>query len=160
MPVDGTDRRLLALLAAQGRATVAALAEEVGLSAPAVHERVHKLEGSGVIRGYAALLDPERVDLGTAALVSIRIGSDPGAARELEAHLAEDPRVLELHEVAGEDCYLAKVRVPSTAALADFLSGVRQLRPDLTTRSSIVLRTCFERPLGGAVPQGPPRTGD
>lgn len=147
--MDDIDRRLLTELARNARVTLAALAEVVDLSAPAVHDRVHKLEAQGLIRGYAALIDPESAGLGTAALVSLRIAGPLSASRELEAALAADPRVLELHEVAGEDCYVAKVRVASPAALAAFLTDLRELHPGLSSRSAVVLRSCFERPILG-----------
>ena len=146
--MDDIDKRLLSLLALKGRITLAGLGEAVGLSAPAVHDRVHRLEDSGVIRGYAALLDPDQLGLGTAAMVSMTLGGDPAARQELELRLAEDPRVLELHEVAGDDCYVAKVRVSSPKALAAFLAELRLGVPGLTTRSLMVLRSCFEKPLG------------
>ena len=138
----------MALLARRGRTTLAGLGEAVGLSAPAVHDRVHRLEDTGVILGYAALLDPEKLGLGTAAIVSITLVGDPESRLELERRLAGDPRVLELHEVAGDDCYVAKVRVSSPASLADLLAELRRTFPGLTTRSMMVLRSCFERPLG------------
>jgi Lrp/AsnC family leucine-responsive transcriptional regulator len=146
--MDDIDKRLLSLLTLKGRITLAGLGEAVGLSAPAVHDRVHRLEDSGVIRGYAALLDPDQLGLGTAAMVSMTLGGDPAARQELELRLAEDPRVLELHEVAGDDCYVAKVRVSSPKALAAFLAELRLGFPGLTTRSLMVLRSCFEKPLG------------
>jgi Lrp/AsnC family leucine-responsive transcriptional regulator len=146
--MDDIDRRILGLLALKGRMTLAGLGEAVGLSAPAVHDRVHRLEGSGVIRGYAALLDPDLLGLGTAAMVSMTLGGNPEVRMELERRLAEDPRVLELHEVAGDDCYVAKVRVSSPRGLAALLAELRLAFPGLSTRSMIVLRSCFEKPLG------------
>ena len=140
--------RLLSLLTLKGRMTLAGLGEAVGLSAPAVDDRVHRLEDSGVIRGYAALLDPDLLGLGTAAMVSMTLGGDPATRQELELRLSEDPRVLELHEVAGDDCYVAKVRVSSPKALAALLAELRLGFPGLTTRSLMVLRSCFEKPLG------------
>jgi Lrp/AsnC family leucine-responsive transcriptional regulator len=151
--MDDIDRRILGLLTVKGRMTLAALGEAVGLSAPAVHDRVHRLENSGVIRGYAALLDPDLLHLGTAAMVSMTLGGDPEARQELELRLAEDPRVLELHEVAGDDCYVAKVRVSSPKALASLLAELRLSFPGLSTRSMMVLRSCFERPLGPGAEQ-------
>ena len=146
--MDDIDRRIVGLLTVKGRMTLSALGEAVGLSAPAVHDRVHRLENTGVIRGYAALLDADLLGLGTAAMVSITLGGDPGTRQKLEARLSEDPRVLELHEVAGDDCYVAKVRVNSPKALAALLAELRLGFPGLTTRSMMVLRSCFEKPLG------------
>ena len=151
--MDDIDRQLLGGLAASGRMTLAALGELVGLSAPAVHERVHKLEQTGVIHGYAALVDPTKVGATTAALVFMNCDGGPAEMERLERSLGDDPAVLELHEVAGEDCYVAKVRLGSTAALADFLHQMRERHPGLATRSSVVLRSCFERPLLGPAPK-------
>jgi Lrp/AsnC family leucine-responsive transcriptional regulator len=136
--------------------TLAALGDLVGLSAPAVHERIHKLEAAGVIRAYTAILDPERVDRSTAALVFLRLDGSGAERRRLETRLAGHPEVLERHEVAGEDSYVAKVRVSSTAALADFLHQLREEHPGLSSRSSVVLRSCFERPLRWNPDQPPP----
>ncbi|MGH7758216.1 MAG: Lrp/AsnC family transcriptional regulator [Candidatus Dormibacteria bacterium] len=145
--MDDTDRQLLGLLAAGGRSTWAALGERVSLSAPSVHERVHKLESSGTILAYSALVDPERVGAETAALVAIRIQGPSEDRRRLELELAREPAVLELHEVAGDDCYMAKVRVQSAAQLAGLLASLRDHHPGISSRSSVVLRTVFERPL-------------
>ncbi len=152
--MDDIDRRLLGALAESGRLTLAALGEQVGLTAPAVHERIHKLEAAQVIRGYAALVDPESVGAGTAALVFLRLDGDRDSRQRLETHLGSEPAVLELHEVAGDDCYVAKVRVGSTVDLAAFLTQLRDRHPGLSSRSSVVLRSCFERPLLGKV-RGP-----
>lgn len=145
--MDDIDRALLRALVRDARSTWASLGEQVGLSAPAVHERVHKLEAAGAILGYSAQVAPLAVEADTAALISLRT---PGSAQEraqLEADLAQEPAVLELHEVAGDDCYVAKVRVHSTAELAALLARLREQHPGLTSRSSVVLRSVFERPL-------------
>ncbi|HVB53116.1 MAG TPA: Lrp/AsnC family transcriptional regulator [Candidatus Acidoferrales bacterium] len=145
--MDDIDRALLRALVRDARSTWASLGEQVGLSAPAVHERVHKLEAAGVILGYSAQVAPLAVEADTAALISLR---SPGSAQEraqLEADLAQEPAVLELHEVAGDDCYVAKVRVHSTAELAALLARLREHHPGLTSRSSVVLSSVFERPL-------------
>ena len=154
--MDDIDSRLLSAVAGSGRITLAALGDLVGLSAPAVHERIHKLEAAGVIRGYTALVDPGQVDRSTAALVFLRLDGSREERDLLEARLALSPAVLELHEVAGEDCYVAKVRVSSTAGLATFLRQLREENSGLSSRSSVVLRSCFERPLLWPVEQPPP----
>ncbi|MHB1526624.1 MAG: Lrp/AsnC family transcriptional regulator [Candidatus Dormibacteria bacterium] len=154
--MDDIDSRLLAAVAGSGRITLAALGELVGMSAPAVHERIHKLEAAGAIRGYTALVDPDQVDRSTAALVFLRLDGGREQRELLETRLIQSPAVLELHEVAGEDCYVAKVRVSSPAGLASFLRQLREEHPGLSSRSSVVLRSCFERPLLWPVEQPPP----
>ncbi|MHB8312704.1 MAG: Lrp/AsnC family transcriptional regulator [Candidatus Dormibacteria bacterium] len=154
--MDEIDRRLLAAVVGSGRMTLAALGERVGLSAPAVHDRMHKLETAGVIRGYTAIVDPDQVERSTAALVFLRLDGSGDERRRLEARLTASPDVLELHEVAGEDCYVAKVRVSSPTGLATFLRQLRDEHAGLTSRSSVVLRSCFERPLLWPVDQPAP----
>jgi Lrp/AsnC family leucine-responsive transcriptional regulator len=145
--LDAIDRRLLAELTANGRVTTTALAKVVGLSGPAVHERLRKLSEAGVVRGYAALVDPVAVDAGTAAFVSLHMLPGARDHARLEAALAADPSVLEVHETAGEDCYLIKVRVASPQALSAMLQRFKRLGPVASTRTTIVLRTALERPL-------------
>ncbi|HVC39554.1 MAG TPA: Lrp/AsnC family transcriptional regulator [Candidatus Dormibacteraeota bacterium] len=145
--MDDIDRALLGALVRDARSTWASLGEQVGLSAPAVHERVHKLEAAGAILGYSARVAPEQVAGDTAALISLRTHGGAQERSLLEADLAREPAVLELHEVAGDDCYLAKVRVPSPAELGALLTRLREHHPGLTSRSSVVLRSVFERPL-------------
>lgn len=144
--LDDVDRTLLAALAADGRQTVRALAGEVGMSEPAVRDRVLRLERNGVIGGYHADLVPEAVDGGTAAFVSLRFGPED-AKPAVNAALEMEPRVLEAHEVAGDDCYWVKVRVASTADLADTLDRLRAIPSVHSTSTTIVLKTIFERPL-------------
>ncbi|GIG70469.1 Lrp/AsnC family transcriptional regulator [Phytomonospora endophytica] len=146
--LDAVDRTILREMTADGRQTVRALARTVGLSEPSVRDRLQRLEGDGVITGYRAELDPANVDAGTAAFIALRF--DPAAKADVNERLAEEPCVLEVHEVAGEDCYWLKVRVSGTDALADALDRMRAIPSVRSTATTIVLRTILERPLGVA----------
>src|SRR5919201_2010139 len=145
--LDNIDRRLAEALAADGRATVTSLAELVGLSGPSVHERLRKLEAAGAIRGYAALLDPEGVGAEVAAFVALTLGPGLADKPRVDAALTAEPTVLEAHEVAGEDCYLLKLRVGSPQELSAAVARLRMLSPTVMTRTTVVLRTVLERPL-------------
>lgn len=145
--LDDCDRQLLNALASDGRATVASLAKLVGLSGPSVHERLHKLEATGVIRGYAALIDPDAVDGETAAFVAMNMGPGVHDKAAIDALLAEEPTILEAHEIAGEDCFLLKMRVKSPKDLSAAVGRLRRIGPGVSTRTTVVLRTAFERPL-------------
>lgn len=152
-PLDETDRTLLDELASDGRQTVRALARTVGLSEPSVRDRVHRLERDGLIAGYHAALDPAGVGGGTAAFIALRFAPEEEAKAAVNAALEGEPAVLEVHEVAGEDCYWLKVRVPSTEALADLLDRVRSMPYVHGTATTIVLRTVLERPITVAPPR-------
>ena len=110
--LDRIDRQILGLLRADGRMSHAAIAKEVGLSGPAIHERVRKLEQKGVIASYAAIVDPEMVDRSHAAfvLVTISEGSEFADDDEIVEKICDEPDVLEFHRIAGQDCYLIKMR--------------------------------------------------
>ncbi len=152
--LDATSRRILQLLALDGRASYQAVADEVGLSRPAVMERVKRLEESGYIRGYTAVLDRARVGFPITAFVAVRYPTsgggddDPGVAS-----LADNPNVLECHHVAGEDCYMLKVAAPSVDSLEAILRRLREPGQPVSTRTTIVLSTLFEKP--GIVPAEP-----
>src|SRR6266498_2813575 len=151
--LDNVDHRLVEALAVDGRATVTSLAQLVGLSGPSVHERLRKLEAAGAIRGYAALVDPDAVGAGVAAFVALNLGPGLADKERIDVALAREPRV---HEVAGEDCYLVKLRVGSPQELSAAVARLRMLSPTVTTRTTVVLRTVLERPLlttGSAVPE-------
>ncbi|MEV1243355.1 Lrp/AsnC family transcriptional regulator [Nonomuraea sp. NPDC050022] len=94
-----------------------------------------------------AIVEPAEVSAGTAAFVALRFNPEPGAKAEVNAALEREPCVLEVHEVAGEDCYLIKVRVGATVELADALDRIRAIPAISHTNSTVVLRTVFERPI-------------
>jgi Lrp/AsnC family leucine-responsive transcriptional regulator len=145
--VDPVSRNILRLLAADGRASYQAIADEVGLSRPAVMERVKRLEETGYIQGYHARLDRAKVGFPITAFVAVRYpasdhqGEEPGIQR-LEAN----PNVLECHHVAGEDCYMLKVAAPSIESLETVLRELKQPGQPVSTRTTIVLSSVFEKP--------------
>lgn len=152
--LDATSRRLLQLLALDGRASYQALADEVGLSRPAVMERVKRLEESGYIRGYAAVLDRGRVGYPVTAFVAVRYPASTGTLDDPGVRaLAQNPNVLECHHVAGEDCYMLKVAAPSIDSLGAILRQLREPGQQVSTRTTIVLSTLFEKP--GIAPAEP-----
>lgn len=143
---DPIDRKILGILREDGRASHAAIAKVVGLSAPAVGERIRKLEAAGVIRGYRAVLDPDAVGLDIAAYVAIA-PQPRKSSQKLVERLLELPEIEELHAVAGNYSYVAKVRVVSTEALDGFLDRLFMLEGVERTETTMVLRTNAERPM-------------
>lgn len=143
---DAIDRKILAILREDGRASHAAIAKDVGLSAPAVGERIRKLEASGAIAGYRAVLDPAAMGLEIAAFVAIA-PQPRKSSQKLVDRLMELPEIEELHAVAGNYSYVAKVRVVSTEALDGFLDRLFMLEGVERTETTMVLRTNVERPM-------------
>ncbi len=141
--MDAVDRALLDALRANARATYAELAREVGLSAPAVHERVGKLEAQGVITGYHAAVAPEALGYSMSALVGVFLSdtADPDAVADELARLAA---VEDCWFVAGEESFVVKVRVPDVRGLERAIRAVTQIRGVARTRSTVVLSTRFE----------------
>jgi Lrp/AsnC family leucine-responsive transcriptional regulator len=152
--LDATSRRILQLLVRDGRASYQAVADEVGLSRPAVMERVRRLEESGYIRGYSAVLDRTRVGYPVTAFVAVRYPNSSGSVEDPGVRtLVENPHVLECHHVAGEDCYMLKVAAPSIDSLGGILRQLREPGVPVSTRTTIVLSTLFEKP--GIAPAEP-----
>jgi Lrp/AsnC family leucine-responsive transcriptional regulator len=141
--VDTVDRKLLDALRANARATYAELARAVGLSAPAAHERVAKLEAAGVITGYHAAVAPEAVGFGTAALIGIFI-TDSADIDEITDSLAALHDVEDCWFVAGEETFVVKVRVPDVAALEATIRDLNAIKGVARTRTTVVLSTRFE----------------
>ena len=143
MRVDDIDRRLLDALRADGRATYAELGRLVGLSAPSVHERVGKLESSGVVTGYHAAVAPESLGYSMSALVGIFI-TDDADTDAVQAALTAIDEIEDCWFVAGEETFVVKLRVPGIAALESAIRHLNSTRGVARTRSTVVLSTKFE----------------
>jgi Lrp/AsnC family leucine-responsive transcriptional regulator len=146
LPFDDVNRAIVAALAQDGRASYQAIADQVGLSRPAVMERVKRLEEQGVITGYAARLDRSKIGRPITAFINVRypssthVGTEPWIL-ELEKH----PDVLECHHVAGDDCYILKVAVSGVDRIQGLLRALRPPGEAANTRTTIVLSTIFEK---------------
>ena len=142
--MDDTDREILSILQADARTPNAEIARRVDMAPSAVFARIRKLEARGVIHGYTACIAPAALGLGLLAFVFVRAEEGVGAP-ETEQFLAAIPEVQEVHHVAGEDCFLVKVRLPDTAALSRLLrDGIGTIKTVRSTRSTIVLETVKE----------------
>jgi Lrp/AsnC family leucine-responsive transcriptional regulator len=145
---DVIDREILRLLRQDGRMSVASIAKEIGLSGPSVHERIKKLEQRGIIAGYTAILEPQLLNRPHVAFVMVTLseGNEFAIDDPIVARICEEPDVLEFHRIAGEDCYLIKVRSATNKDLENLLRRVRKIRGVARTRTTIVLSTELERP--------------
>jgi Lrp/AsnC family leucine-responsive transcriptional regulator len=142
--LDTIDRRLLAMLAEDGRRSYADLAQAVGLSAPSVYARVKKLEDRGVIAQYTIATNPEQLGYGIAALVAVR--QLPGFHWEcLEAAFWDLSAVEACYSVTGDDSYVLLVRVADARSLEDLLREIGCVEGVSSTRTMLILSTTFER---------------
>ena len=151
--IDQTSLAILETLQSDARISNAELGRRVGLAPSAVFERIKKLEERGAVRGYSANIDPAAVDLGLLAFVLVRSDERRGSPLT-EAALVALPEVQEVHHIAGEDCFMLKVRVRDTAALNELLAErISALDAVRSTKTTIVLRTAKETstiPIAGA----------
>jgi Lrp/AsnC family leucine-responsive transcriptional regulator len=145
--VESTDRAILTALAGDGRLSYTDLADLVGLSVSAVHQRVRRLEQRGVIRGYTARLDHPALGLPLTAFVAIR-PIDPSQPDDAPDRLADLPEIEACYSVAGDDFYLLLVRVASPGDLERLLQEIRTAA-NVATRTTVVLSTPYE----GRAPQ-------
>ncbi|OLF18058.1 Lrp/AsnC family transcriptional regulator [Actinophytocola xanthii] len=140
--LEQIDQAIARVLANDGRCSFTDLAEQVGLSVSAVHQRVRRLEQRGVIRGYVAQLNAEVIGLPLTAFISLT-PIDPAAPDDYP-HRLEDIREIEsCYSVAGDESYILLVRVASPAALEDLLRRIREAAK-VSTRTTVVLSTPYE----------------
>jgi Lrp/AsnC family leucine-responsive transcriptional regulator len=155
--MDATDLRIVDMLQRNGRATQLELAKAVGLSQPAVAERIRKLEERGVITGYVARVDAAQLGIDITAFVGVGIEHPKffdGFAKKVKG-LDE---VLECHRVAGEESYVLKIKTRNTRTLDRLLVEVLRQIPGVTrTQTTIVLASIKE---GSHVHAAPAAEGD
>jgi len=145
--IDRIDARLLELLQADGRRAYADLGAAAGISGPAAHERVKKLEARGVIRGYHAHVDPDAVGLGVLAFTWVT--QAPGTVdTDLTADFEAVPEIEECHRIAGEADYLLKIRARDTRDLERVVRLIQATKHVFQSETDVVFSTAFEsRPL-------------
>ena len=142
--IDDTDKKILAILQENARTPNAEIARRVGMAPSAVLERIRKLEERGVIEGYEVRLNPQAISMGLLAYIFVRT-NDPFGSMQTARRMAEQPEVQEVHHIAGEDCYLIKVRAKDTNALGLILrKQLGEIAEVTSTRTTIVLTTLKE----------------
>jgi Lrp/AsnC family transcriptional regulator, leucine-responsive regulatory protein len=146
--LDELDLRIINLLLKDARTPTAQIAEQIGLSRPAVADRLDKLERQGVIRGTTAVIDPTAIGRGVTAFVAARGAHLSGSAWKKFRELMDREEVLEVHTVAGDDCFLLKVRAASIGALNTLVQQLTEAPLSLATRTTIVMETHCEK-VGG-----------
>ncbi|MBR0829015.1 Lrp/AsnC family transcriptional regulator [Bradyrhizobium manausense] len=141
--VDSKDMKILEALQANARVPLSELGRAVGLSQPAISERVKRLEEAGIIEGYGARVNPRALGLGLMALVRLRTSHEH--IKTCLKKFAEIPNIIEVHRVTGEDCFVLKVLVPvpeDLETIVDRIAGYGAVTTSLVLRSEAV------RPIG------------
>jgi Lrp/AsnC family leucine-responsive transcriptional regulator len=141
--LDHIDFKILYILQNHGRSRLADIAEEVELSAPAVMERVKKLESSGVIKGYQALLDSKKVGKDITAFIGVSIGNQRDIDK-FATRMLDHQDVLECHHVTGDESFILKVKSANTGSLERLLGEIRSVEGVTRTVTRVVLSTAKE----------------
>ena len=142
--IDETDAKILTILQQNARTSNAEIARQVDMAPSAVLERIRRLESRGVIQGYEVRISPEALGLGLLAFIFVR-SSDMTAEMRTSEVLAGIPEVQEVHHIAGEDCFVLKVRVPDAKSLGRLLRERISVIPTVhSTRTTVVLETLHE----------------
>jgi Lrp/AsnC family leucine-responsive transcriptional regulator len=141
--MDETDLKILSLIQPNSFLTNNELAKKIGMAPSAVLERIKKLEQKGIIEGYPTRIKPDALELKLLAYIFIKTSEGPGNA-SVAKQLIKIPEVLELHHIAGEDCYLAKVRAKDPLSLIHVMREKFKNANILSTKTTIVLETLKE----------------
>ncbi len=141
--IDDKDREILKILQQNARTSNAEISRQLGMAPSAILERIRRLEASGVIQGYEARIDPVALGYHLTAFVFVGSNDVTGELKTAE-RLAEIPEVQEVHHIAGEDCFLLKVRAPDARSLGRMLRERMAAIGPLRTRTTIVLETVRE----------------
>jgi Lrp/AsnC family leucine-responsive transcriptional regulator len=141
--MDDVDRRLIAALRENARLSYAELGRLVGLSGPSVTDRIGRLEQTGVITGYRAVVAPAALGLGVTALIGLLIADDADHD-EVAERLQEVPEIEDCWFIAGNDSFMLKVRVADVPALERTVSRLSGVKGVARTRTTVVLSTRWE----------------
>jgi Lrp/AsnC family leucine-responsive transcriptional regulator len=155
--VDEIDRKILDLVQCNAKLSNAEIADKVGLNVSSVHERVKKLERKGIIKGYVAVVDAEKLGKPLLAFLRLTVSNHESARGSIGTLCASEPDILECHNVAGEDCYILKVRAEGPKQLERLLSAVRGSSEASRSVTNIVLSTHKE---SSRITPAPPEQGD
>jgi Lrp/AsnC family leucine-responsive transcriptional regulator len=143
---DGKDLEILEALQRNARVSLSELGRQIGLSQPAISERVKRLEEAGIIEGYSARVNPRALGLTLTAIIRLRTTHEH--IKSCMRKFAEIPHIIEVHRVTGEDCFVLKVLVPAPENLETIVDRIAGFGAVTT---SLVLRSEPTRPIGRAL---------
>jgi Lrp/AsnC family leucine-responsive transcriptional regulator len=155
--VDEIDRKILDLLQCSAKLSNAEIAEKVGLTVSSVHERVKKLERKGIIKGYVAVVDSDKLGKPLLAFTRLTVSSHEGSKTTIRDLCEREPDILECHNVAGEDCYILKLRAEGPRELERLLVAIKASAESSRSVTNIVLSS-FKESL--RITPAPPEQGD
>ncbi|TWB06302.1 Lrp/AsnC family transcriptional regulator [Bradyrhizobium stylosanthis] len=141
--IDAKDLKIIEALQVNARVPLSELGRAVGLSQPAISERVKRLEEAGIIEGYGARINPRALGLGLMALVRLRTSHEH--IKTCLKRFSEIPHIIEVHRVTGDDCFVLKVLVPAPEDLETIVDRIAGFG---TVTTSLVLRSEPARPIG------------
>ncbi|MBC6492682.1 Lrp/AsnC family transcriptional regulator [Flavihumibacter stibioxidans] len=145
--LDNIDLAILEKMQANARISNADLARELSMAPSAILERVKKLEQKDVIRRYTTAINPAAIQQKLLAFIFLRSSEGFTCCSDTAAQLAAIPEVQEVHHIAGEDCYLVKVRTTDASSLMSLMRSKMQKIPNIaSTKTTIVLETVKEQP--------------
>ncbi len=139
--MDAVDLEILSLIQNDARVAHASVGEKLGLTAPAVHARIKRLEREGIIQGYLTAINPAAVNQILLAFVRVTNNASGATEKEFEEFVRQEPNILECHDTSGEDSYLLKIRTDSAASLRALLGRIRDFPGVERTVTSISLCT-------------------
>lgn len=147
--LDEIDHKIVQILLANAKTSQSEIAEQVGIKAPSVNERIKKLEMRGIITGYSATLDAEKLGKVLTAFINVILLGGPQYADESQIanRLAEETAIEECHIVAGEASLMLKARVSTPQELQDLITRLRRIDGVSNTSTIIALSTTFDRPI-------------
>lgn len=135
--LDETDRKIIEILQEDGRISMKDLGKLIGLTSPAVSERIKRLENCGIISGYKAIINPDALGRNIKAFIHISLPGNQSYAEFLE-NAKSDPRIVECHHITGDDCSLLKVLVRDMQELENVIDSIKKIG---STKTSVILST-------------------
>ncbi len=147
LKIDETDMQILGILLRDSRTPLAHISKEVGISSPAIRERINKLKLGGVIRGFSTIIDFKKLGLGLTAFIGLSMDDSRCCQEDVFTELENIPMVLEAHFTNGEEDILVKVVTENTETLVELLGRMNAIDGVNRTKTMIALKTPIERSL-------------
>jgi Lrp/AsnC family transcriptional regulator, regulator for asnA, asnC and gidA len=145
--LDEIDKQILGMLIDDSRIPLSHISKEIGISSPAIRERMRKLEQEGIIKGFSTIVDYKKLGLGLTAFIGLSMDESKCCQEDVFIELEKIPRVLEAHFTNGEEDILVKVVTENTETLVDLLGQMNAIDGVNRTKTMIALKTPIERSL-------------